>query len=186
MRIKIPEAFIFMKVGNHAGENFEQILERKNNEFKRTGRIFWGYGGKSCHPLTQVQPFAKIQVKKYGNICLMMEMIDSHADPEIVPAKEYSDDGVTWKEIPDGIEVIGSRYALILNEIKPGDLDIAIDNYVVGIGPSRGKIASEYIQGRIDKACLSFKVGKKNKKVVEKRHFSYSSKLIEPYAVMLR
>lgn len=186
MRSKIPEAFIFMKVGNHAGENFEQILERKNNEFKKTGRIFWGYGGRSCHPLTQVQPFARIQVKKYGNIYLMMEMIDSHADPEIVPAKEYSDDGITWKEIPDGIKVIGSRYALILNEIKPGDLDIAIYNYEVGIGPSRGKLASEYIQGHIDKACLSLKGGKKDIKEGAKRHFSYSSKLIDPYAVMLR
>jgi hypothetical protein len=37
-----PEAFIFMKVGNHASENFNAILERKNRERERAGRIFWG------------------------------------------------------------------------------------------------------------------------------------------------
>lgn len=185
MATKAPEAFIFMKVGNHAGENFEQILERKNNEFKRTGRIFWGYGGRSCHPLTQVQPFARLQVKRSGNLYLLMQMIDSHAVPDIIPATEYSEDGVTWNQIPDGISVTGSRYALLLNEIKPGDLDITIGRYEVGIGPSRGKVASEYIKGHIDKACLTIREAARNR-MGERKHFKYSARLVEPYAVMLR
>jgi len=180
-----PEAFIFMKVGNHAGEDFEQILQRKNNEFKRTGRIFWGYGGRSCHPLTQVQPFARLQVKRYGSLCLLMQTIDSHAVPDIIPATEYSEDGIRWKRIPDGITVIGSRYALILDEIQPGDLDIAICRYEVGIGPSRGKAASEYIGRHVDKACLSVREGARDRRG-QKSHFKYYAGLIKPYAVMLR
>lgn len=180
-----PEAFIFMKVGEHAGEPFEEIIERKNKEYKKAGKIFWGYGGTACHPLRQVQPFAKMQVKKQGSIYLLMEKIDSHADPDILPAKEYSEDGIHWKDIPVGIRVIGSRYALVLNEIKPGDLEICVDNFEVGIGPSRGKVASKYIQGRIDKACLTNRTepstGGENKKTI-----SLCAELLNPYAVMLR
>ena len=29
MDIEAPEAFVFMRVGNHAGETFEEILARK-------------------------------------------------------------------------------------------------------------------------------------------------------------
>jgi hypothetical protein len=114
-----------------------------------------------------------------------MHMIDSHADPDIIPATEYSADGVKWNRIPQDIRVIGSRYALILDEIKQGDLDIAIGNYEVGVGPSRGKPAAEYIKGRVDKACLTVRKGKPRAQA-EKTHFSYSARLIEPYAVMLR
>lgn len=183
---KVPDAFMFMKVGDHAKEDFDSILERKNQEFKRTGRIFWGYGGMSCHPLTQVQPFARMQVKKHGAIYLLMEKIDSHADPDIVPATRYSEDGVNWKTIPDGIEVIGSRYALILDEIKPGDLEICVGNYEVGIGPSRGKNASEYIQGHVDKACL-VSTSKRISPVESKiKCIETCAKLLEPYAVILK
>jgi hypothetical protein len=91
-----PEALIFMKVGNHASENFEAILERKNHECERAGRIFWGDGGTACHSLMQVQPFARLYVKKQGCIYLPMEPIDSKTDPDIDPAREYSDDGGTY------------------------------------------------------------------------------------------
>ena len=183
---KVPEAFMFMKVGDHAKEDFDSILRRKNQEFERMGRIFWGYGGMACHPLRQVQPFARIQVKKYGAVYILMEKIDSHADPDIVPATMYSEDGVNWNKIPDGIEVIGSRYALILDEIKPGDLEISVGNYEVGIGPSRGKNASEYIQGHVDKACL-VSTSKRISSVEPKiKRIEICAKLLEPYAVILK
>src|SRR5438477_290714 len=56
----LPDRFLFMKVGNHANETWEQILERKRKEYDRTGRTFWGYGGTTCHPLGVVQPFARL------------------------------------------------------------------------------------------------------------------------------
>ena len=49
MNESVPDAFIFMKVGNHASENFDAILERKNRERERAGCIFWGYSG-ACLP----------------------------------------------------------------------------------------------------------------------------------------
>src|SRR5260370_36832375 len=114
---KPPDKVLLMKVGNHAGEKWEQILERKRREFEKTGRTFWGYGGNTCHPISIVQPFARLAVKEQGGILLVMEPIDSRAEPDIVPAKEYSRDGVTWRPIPTGIQVTGSTYALILDEI---------------------------------------------------------------------
>jgi hypothetical protein len=182
-----PEAFIFMKVGNHASENFDAILERKNREREQAGRIFWGYGGTACHPLMQVQPFARHYVKEQGCIYLLMEPIDSKADPDIDLAREYSYDGVTWHPLPDGISVIGSRYALVLDEIEPANIKIDLEKYVVGIGHSRGKKAAKYLQGRIDKGCLtagsasSVSVGAPLKKSIK-----FSAKLLEPYAVLLR
>ena len=58
------ESFVFMKVGQHAGEDFESIIKRKTEEIKNTGMSFWGYGGPMCHPTKQIQPFAKSVIEK--------------------------------------------------------------------------------------------------------------------------
>ncbi len=181
-----PEAFVFMKVGNHAGETFEQILDRKNKEFKKTGRLFWGYGGTACHPVTQVQPFARRVIEKHGSIYLLMEPINSNSDPDVVPATEYSRDGVVWTPIPEGIQVTGSRYALVLDEIVPSDLTVSPDEFVVGVGPSRGKKAGEYLQGRIDKACLCRDEASAAGATEGHKQIKYMAKLQEPFAVLLK
>lgn len=184
---KAPEAFVYMKVGNHAGEDFDAILQRKNRELKEAGRIFWGYGGTACHPLMQVQPFARLYAKKQGRIYLLMEPVDSKANPDIDPAIEFSTDGAVWRPLPDGIRVSGSRYALILGEIQPTDLEVQLEQYVIGIGHSRGKSAADYLQGRIDKGCLlrSTEPAPTSTESV-RRTLKLSAELIEPYAVLLR
>jgi hypothetical protein len=183
----LPEAFIFMKVGNHAGESFDTILARKNRERQHAGHIFWGYGGTVCHPLMQVQPFARLYAKRHGRIYLYMEPMHSRANPDIEPAKEYSDDGATWHPLPDGISVIGSRYALVLDEIQPRDVEIGIEQYVVGVGHSRGKSAAEYLQGRVDKGCFTRASGTCAPSAQPlTRCIKFSAQLLEPYAVLLR
>jgi hypothetical protein len=135
----------------------------------------------------QVQPFARLYVKKQECIYLLMEPIDSKADPDIDPAQEYSDDGATWHPLPEGISVIGSRYALVLDQIEPANIEIELEKYVVGIGHSYGKSAAAYLQGRIDKGCLtaastsSVALGPPLKKSIK-----FSARLLEPYAVLLR
>lgn len=185
----VPNMFLFMKVGDHAGENWEAILARKRKEFDDAGFSFWGYGGNACHPISQVQPFARLAIKEQGGICLVMEPIDSKADPDVVPATEFSRDGILWEPIPKGICVTGSRYAFVLDEIKPGSLTIELSQFEVGIGPSAGKGAEAYLQGRTDKGCL---VKSKNprqsdlppEKLVKKA--GYTAALKEPFAVLLR
>jgi hypothetical protein len=183
----LPDAFVYMKVGNHAGEDFDSILERKNRELEQAGRIFWGYGGTACHPLVQVQPFARLYAKKHGQIYLLMEPVNSKANPEIDPASEYSSDGAVWQPIPEGIRVTGSRYALVLGQIKPTEVEVRLDDFVVGIGLSRGKVAADYLQGRIDKGCL-IRDGEAKSLGTSgtARILKLSAELIEPYAVLLR
>jgi hypothetical protein len=184
---KVPSAFVFMKIGNHAGETFKSILRRKNQEYQKTGRIFWGYGGSACHPINQVQPFVKIYEKQNGSIYVLMQEIDSRAHPTLLPADEYSEDGITWKPIPEGINVLGSRYALILDEIKPTDFEINPQEYIIGAGPSQGKVAADYMKGHIDKACLvRSPEGTQNGSKVKFKKIKYAAKLLAPYAVLVR
>ena len=118
-----------------------------------------------------------------------MEYIDSKADPDLIPAQEFSVDGVIWQPIPEGVEVTGSKYALVLDEVSPGDLEMPYKDYVVGVGPSRGKEAGQYLQGRVDKACLERNIvptATAEDVAAEARRISHSARLKEPYAVLLR
>lgn len=182
------DALIYMKVGQHAGEDFDEILERKKREFERAGMIFWGYGGSTLHPLRQVQPFVRSHISEHGGISLVMESIDSNADPDIVPATSFSIDGINWQDVPEGITVTGSRYALVLGEIRPGDLTLDLTKYQVGVGQSRGKRAEAYIQGRVDKGAFEL-AETQSEQSSEKpyvRNIAYQANLLDPYAVMLK
>lgn len=188
MENQMPQAFIFMRVGNHAGESFDSILERKRREFEDSGQIFWGYGGTTLHPIRHVQPFAKLRVQEGGSINIVMEYINSKADPDVIPASEFSVDGIKWEPIPPGIRVTGSRYAIVLDEIKPGDLDLDLAKYQVGIGPSRGRNAAGYVRGRVDKGCFIAADSADGNPDTQERlvKVQFQARLLEPYAVMLR
>ena len=189
MANKLPQAFIFMRVGNHAGEDFDSILKRKQQELEDAGMIFWGYGGTTLHPVRHVQPFARMWVEQRGSIQIVMQPINSKADPDILPATEYSVDGIRWEEIPSGISVTGSRYAIVLDEIEPGQLDLDLRDFEVGIGPSRGRNAAQYLRGRVDKGCFvaaesaNEDPGRFKSPLVS---IGFQAKLRDPYAVMLR
>lgn len=181
------QAIIFMKVGRHAGETFEEILERKRREYEEAGVIFWGYGGGTMHPINRVQPFVRTVVQQGGTVSLLMQTIDSrHPDTEVF-ATEFSRDGINWEPLPKGVRVRGSRFALVLDEIQSGDLDLNLDAYTVAAGPSRGRVASEYIKGRVDKGVLELSNTEVNQdsdsKIVK---ISFAARLREPYAVLLR
>ena len=180
------DRLIFMKVGDHASEPWDRILERKRREFETAGLVFWGYGGSACHPINQVQPFARLSVAQQGNIALVMEPVNSKADPLLVPATEFSRDGVLWERLPKGITVTGSRFAFILGEIMPGDLDLQLAEYDVGIGPNRGRPAELYLKGRTDKACLVRTVSARPRGESSIHKVGYSANLKDPFAVLLR
>ena len=184
--IKPNSGLLFMKVGLHAGETFEEIIERKRMEYQREGMIFWGYGGGTCHPTRAVQPFARVSIEEGRDIYIVMEEIDSHHPHTGIIASEYSEDGIVWKPIPNGIEVRGSRYAVILDEIKEGDLDINLSEYQVAVGPSSGRIAREYIAGRVDKACITKIDQPPNDLEPQNKEIKYLAAIKDPYAVFTR
>ena len=178
------EGLFYMKVGTHAGEPIDQIVERKQAEITRNGFTLWGYGGSNCHPLTIVQPFAA-ETARDGHFRLVME--ETHATHFAVDrvATEYSVDGVHWEEIPDQIAVRGSRYALIIDSLSWTDVKLQLGNMEVVLGPSSGRRGDAYISGLNDKACLKV-TETRDDPDAETRKITLIATVREPYAVFVR
>lgn len=177
---------MFMKVGTHAQEPLEEILERKTKEIEDAGVAFWGYGGNTCHPQHMVQPFARSFEERGGAIYLCMQEIDSRHFAPGVSADEYSVDGISWMSIPKGIKVLGSRYALVINQLHRQKFDLPLTATKVAVGTSMGARGSKYISGRVDKACLEVTADVTTANDESPARIDLVAKLVEPYAVYLR
>ena len=143
---------VLMKYGVHASESVESIITRKQEELAVNGRFFWGYGGVVCHPIKQIIPFLQQDSNDDGTY-LLLSRTPSNFNNQPKPAKLCSIDGDNWENIPSGISVYGSKYALSCTSLKQCNFDIDLSSYIVGIGPSYGRLLSDYIGGRIDKGC---------------------------------
>lgn len=109
MTIQPPKAFIFMRVGYHAGEGLDSIPVRKQRELRADGRILWGYGGPTLHPTKAVQPFVKLWEADEGAIRVLMATTESRAGRNVFAAREFS-----------SMEARGSRFRLALSLQVPG------------------------------------------------------------------
>ena len=181
MTFQPGDSILYMKVGTHASEELSDIIARKRAEIEAEGMAFWGYGGNTCHPSSIVRPFA---MGSAGPIVLAMQPMTSNHFAVPVRADEYSEDGVKWKEVPKGINCVGSRYALLVDSLTEVDDVVDLSRTRVAVGPSRGKVGANYIRGRVDKACLEVTdepAG--DPKVVD---IKLQANLVAPYAVFLR
>jgi len=180
---------LFMKVGNHAQESFADIVARKSKEIEKVGYTMWGYGGSTCHPTSMVQPFARSFIERGEPIHLCMEEMNSQHFGEPLCAAESSQDGINWSRIPDEIEVRGSRYALVIKDLRMDRFQLPLEQTRVAVGPSSGKLGSRYVDGRVDKACLEVLSSpeRANEEVGRgERPISLVAELQSPYAVFLR
>ncbi|MCP5305264.1 MAG: hypothetical protein H6953_07445 [Chromatiaceae bacterium] len=177
---------VFMKVGVHAQESLEDIIKRKQDEFAAAGRIFWGYGGNTCHPRTIVQPFARKFESIGQSVHLIMHRMNSkHFEaPEL--AKEYSEDGVSWYAIPDGIEVRGSMFGMVIGGLTEEEFDFNLRSAIVSVGPSRGKRAADYLKGQADKGCFELLGEGIQADEESTKRITLTAPLVAPYAVFLR
>jgi hypothetical protein len=185
--IKPGEGLLYMKVGTHAQETLEDIIARKTREIENAGFALWGYGGNTCHPISMVQPFAREYERRGGVIFLCMQPMDSKHFAVPVRAEEFSVDGIKWQKIPDAINVLGSRYALAIKNLRREDFDLALARTKVAIGNSMGRVGSRYVAGRVDKACLEVT----QEGVTESRgepsvHIGLVAEIVDPYAVFVR
>lgn len=188
--IKPGRGLIYMKVGTHAQESLEDIIARKTREIEEAGLAFWGYGGSTCHPQTMVQPFARKYEQQGGVIYLCMQPMESKHFAEQIPADEYSVDGTRWESIPKGVKVLGSRYALVIKNLRKQEFELPLDCTRVAIGNSMGAVGSKYISGRVDKACLEI-VGDDSAALRPQEspppiHIGLVAELVDPYAVYVR
>ncbi|MDP3634929.1 hypothetical protein [Phenylobacterium sp.] len=186
--VRPGEGLLFMKIGTHAQESLAEIISRKSEEIKATGYGMWGYGGNTCHPTSMVQPFAHSFAEKGRTIHLCMEEMQSNHSAQPLCAAEYSVDGVSWSEIPQPIQVRGSKYALVIDQLHPESFTLPLDQTRVPVGPSMGRLGSRYVMGRVDKACLEVLEGPELNNEVAPRNIPIGmvARLIEPYAVFLR
>jgi hypothetical protein len=176
-----------MKIGTHANESLAEIIARKTAEIQNTGYGMWGYGGNTCHPASMVQPFARTFAERGRIIQLCMEEMTSNHFGEGV-AEEFSADGINWQKIPGTIEVRGSKYALIIEDLHEEKFTLPLDQTRVPVGPSMGRLGSRYIQGRVDKACLEVTDAPELSNEAKPRNLEIDlvAKLRDPYAVFLR
>ncbi|SEF11786.1 hypothetical protein [Jiangella alba] len=181
MAIQPGDNILYMKVGTHASEELADIIGRKRAEIEAEGMAFWGYGGNTCHPASMVRPFA---LGSTGPIVLAMQPMTSKHFAEPVRAEEYSEDGIKWRQIPEGINCVGSRYALLVDSLDEVDDVLDLSRTRVAVGPSLGKSGANYIQGRVDKACLEVTDESTGQpKIVE---IKLRANLVAPHAVFLR
>lgn len=185
--LKPGDGFLYMKVGTHAQETLADIVARKRREIEQAGFALWGYGGNTCHPLSMVQPFARDYVRKSGRIFLCMQPMDSKHFAEPLRASKMSIDGIKWEEIPEPVNCRGSRYALIIRDLREEQFDISLPRTKVAIGNSMGRPGDVYIAGRVDKACLEAQEGIDMDQGDEKRiHIGLVAEIVDPYAVLLK
>jgi len=186
--VRPGEGLLFMKIGTHAGEDLAAIIARKTEEIRCTGFGMWGYGGNTCHPTSMVQPFARIFAERSRTIHLCMQEMDSNHRADPLAAAEFSVDGIKWQEIPETIEVRGSRYALMIDHLHEERFMLPLDQTRVPVGPSMGRLGSRYIQGRVDKACLEVIEAPEVANQGDPREIEINlvAELRDPFAVFLR
>lgn len=186
--LKPGTGLLYMKVGMHAREELDAIVDRKLREIERAGRATWGYGGSTCHPRTMVQPYAK-ELKAAGRpIHLVMEPMKSRHDHAPVRATSWSADNENWEVIPEGIDALGSKFALVIGDLRAESFELPLDRTQVPIGPSEGRPGSLYIRNQCDKAILTVtdEAHLSNTESKSTRRIELVAKLVEPYAVFLR
>jgi hypothetical protein len=186
--VKPGDGILFMKVGTHAQEGLDDIIARKTKEIEDAGFGMWGYGGNTCHPTSMVQPFAEQFAANGRTIRLCMQPMNSRHFATPACAAEFSSDGRIWQTIPEGINVRGSRWALLINSLEPQKFMLPLNQTRVPVGPSQGKIGSRYIKGQADKACLEFLTDAElsNDEELRDVEIGLVAELRPPYAVFLR
>jgi hypothetical protein len=187
--IKPGAGILFMKVGTHAQETLQDIIARKTREIEQAGYAMWGYGGSTCHPKSTVQPFARSYSKKGQTIYLCMQEMESKHFAEPIRADEFSTDCSEWASVPDPINVLGSRYALTVSNLRAEEFELPLAQTRVAIGNCAGRAGSRYIRGHVDKACLEMTDGgppdeaDDGPKIIR---IGLVADLVAPYAVFLR
>jgi hypothetical protein len=180
------DAILYMKIGTHAQEELADIIARKRQEIEDAGLAMWGYGGNTCHPTSMVQPFARDRISAGHRIVLAMEPMQSKHFAEQIRAEQYSADGITWTKVPRSINVLGSRYALCVKSLEPADEELDLSMTRVALGNSKGKLGSNYVRGRVDKACLEITGGIDPTAEHAMKHIGFVAELVEPFAVFLK
>jgi|ERR1700676_178538 hypothetical protein len=185
--LKAGQGLLYMKVGTHAQEPLDSIIARKTKEIEQAGFALWGYGGSTCHPQTMVQPFVRSYEQRGQVIYLCMQEMDSKHFAEQIRAAEFSINGIDWEPIHPAINVLGSRYALAIRNLRKEAFVLPLAKTRVAVGNSIGASGDRYIAGRVDKACLETIEEISGTTETEPRvSIGLMAEIVTPYAVYVR
>jgi hypothetical protein len=173
-------AVILMKAGPHARQTLEEILTDKIEQLESVGQTWWGYGG-GCQPFKTVKPFAEASS---GPVDVVFLETKSGPPNEPSPATEFSVDKKKWLPLPSGLTVKGSRYALVLKDLRRVDEDLDLASYKVAVGDHAGKRASDYLFWNVDKGC--FRWAERGTVQPKLAKVAAVAQLAEPWAVFVR
>ena len=173
---------IIMKCGTHANEKIEDIFKRKKEEERKSGHIYWGYGGTLCHPLNQVQPFCSNNKKVY----LLLTPTNSELNNEPKKSNSFSTDNKIWESIDPNNNVYGSKYALVIKKLQKCDFEIDLNDYEIAIGNSKEKNLVDYLNGRVDKACATKRKSNNLSTKSKKVKIVMIAELTDPYSIFVK
>lgn len=146
---------VFMKVGSHGNEDFQEIIERKIKEQETAGFMLWGYSGI----LLKAKPVADFLKSRWGlgeRLLLLMVETSSPFKNSPVESTAFSIDGHTWYHLPEGVATRGCNKAIVCDKLTEVDISVDLSLYKIAVGPSSGKALSSYLRYRTDKACAIF------------------------------
>lgn len=150
--VPIPN-IVFMKYGFHASEDGASIIGRKLLEEEVCGMMFWGYGGTVCHPVSQIQPFLRKNFAANEKTYLLLSKIETTWRGSASRAQLFSSDRDNWQPIPEGINVLGSKYALMCKGFQETNFELNLSEYEVVFGKRAGASLADYIGGHATKGC---------------------------------
>jgi hypothetical protein len=184
MDFKPGTFLVYMTASSHAEKSLEEIFCQKLREIKAVGHTFWGYGGTVCDPKTQVQELARLAG---GKLDVVMPLSSGTGGDGSGMRTKYSVDGKTdWQPIDPRITCTGSKWALVINNLKFVDeqLDLAKTRVAVGetSRDSRRGNGADYAD-RTGKACLEVAAGSDRASLI--KHIAFRARLVEPFAVYL-
>jgi hypothetical protein len=167
-------------IGWHADEAPEDIVRRKRDDIKKTGRTIWLYHSQKAS-IPSVQQFGQ-QFAEPSVIFLRggaFPASTSHA------AREMSDDRSQWTPLPAGMDKVTGKLpggGLVIGELSPVDHEIDLWKYL----EHPGMLPIRFRQGASTACALPLKAGSVEGMKLRYRRVMAVGKLIPPYGVFLR
>ena len=173
--------FIIMKVGSHGDESFEQIINRKNCEQEKVGFMLWGYSGNF---LDVIQTRKFLNSNNPTRAFILMSNTKSPFKNNPIRSNFFSLDKEKWNRLPEFLFTSGCDKAVVCRNLIPTDFNINLSNFRVAVGPSKGKLLSDYLKYRVDKACVYFSPNKQqnNKNIIK---INWIAEILPPYTIYL-
>jgi hypothetical protein len=180
-RIK-ANVFVFMKVGSHGDESFDEILERKSREQSSAKFMLWGYSGMLLNPIHLSRYLKTVWDDGYHPLLLMQET-KSPFKNNPVRSTHFSINKIDWLPLPSNVWTCGCDKAIVCRNLSRVDFEINLADYRVAIGPSNGKSLSDYLRFRTDKACARHDAEQNGEATMAP--IAWVAEILPPFAIYL-